>query len=162
MGIVPLSTFFVPSEVSRTVLRDAVGLPCAMIFVSRLMKGNKQHLYCVFCDFRICYKTRKFNKPHLGKQEMQSTSISSGLQQPLLFYDSLKMKTNPFLWIQDCWSFPAYLRGNLCQNMNLSPSLPETHLSLDHSSSVLALFRATKRFVSTWPFVPLPYVFSAR
>lgn len=39
-----LFSFFISSEVSRTVLLDTVRLPCAMIFVPTLMKGNSGSL----------------------------------------------------------------------------------------------------------------------
>ena len=59
--------YFICSEFSGTVLRDVVGLPCEVIFVSRLLKGNKSHLLCVLCDFRIHRKTEQSYKFHLEK-----------------------------------------------------------------------------------------------
>lgn len=65
--ITSIWTYFICSEFSGTVLRDVVGLPCEVIFVSRLLKGNKSHLLCVLCDFRIHRKTEQSYKFHLGK-----------------------------------------------------------------------------------------------
>lgn len=38
--IVLFFSFFIPSEASKTFLLDPIRLPCEMIFVSRLTKGN--------------------------------------------------------------------------------------------------------------------------
>lgn len=47
------------------------------------------------------------------------------------------------------------LPQSLCQNTNLSSSLPKDKpITLDYPHRWLILFKARRRFASTWPFLP--------